>query len=47
MNNIINLTLYYINTTYKVYIFLIPINNLLIFNINTIKTIIVLKKLKD
>jgi hypothetical protein len=42
-----NLTLYYVNTTYKVYISLIPINNLLICNINAIKTIIFLKELKD
>jgi hypothetical protein len=42
-----NLTLYLVNTTYKVYISLIPINNLLIFNISATKTTIVLKELKD
>jgi hypothetical protein len=42
-----NLTLYLVNITYKVYISLIPINNLLIFNISAIKTTKVLKELKD
>jgi hypothetical protein len=42
-----NLTLCLTNTTYKVCISLIPINNLLIFNISTTKTAIVLKELKN
>jgi hypothetical protein len=42
-----NLILYLINKTSKVYIFLIPINNLLIFNISITKTAIVLKELKN
>jgi hypothetical protein len=42
-----NLTLCFVNTTYKVRISLIPINNLLIFNISATKTAIVLKELKD
>jgi hypothetical protein len=47
INNTIKLTLYLVNKTNKVYISLIPINNLLIFNISATKTIIVLKELKD
>jgi hypothetical protein len=42
-----NLTPCLANITYKVYISLIPIDNLLIFNISTTKTAIVLKELKD
>jgi hypothetical protein len=42
-----NLTLCLANITYKVRISLIPINNLLIFNISATKTAIVLKELKD
>jgi hypothetical protein len=42
-----NLTPCLVNMTYKVCISLIPINNLLIFNISATKTVIVLKELKD
>jgi hypothetical protein len=47
INNTTKLTLYLANKTSKVCISLIPIDNLLTFNISATKTAIVLKELKD